>query len=80
MKTRYNIRINSVGFEEEEEYQVWLNNLNYRRSHSPKLQDIREGRYSMWKRINAVVYRIQREEKRKFKLVCVDHHLDHRVA
>ena len=59
MKTRYDISSNSVGFQEGN--QVWLFNPKRRRGRSPKLQSNWEGPYSVKKRINDVVYRIQKE-------------------
>ena len=68
IRDRYEIRCNSVGFQEGD--QVWLFNPKRRRGHSPKLQTNFEGLYTVKKRINDVVYRIQQEGQRKFK-VCL---------
>ena len=70
MKTRYDIRSNSVGYQEGD--QVWLFNPKRRRGRSPKLQSNWEGPYTVKKRINDVVYRIQQEGQRKFKVVHLD--------
>ena len=70
MKTRYDIRSNIVGFQEAD--QVWLFNPKRRRGRSPKLQSNWEEPYTVKKRINDVVYRIQQEAQRKFKVVHLD--------
>ena len=44
MKTRYDIRSNSVGFQKGD--QVWLFNTKRRRGRSPKLQSNWEGPYT----------------------------------
>ena len=73
MKTRYryDIRSNSVGFQERD--QVWLfNRKRCRRGRWPKLQTNWKGPYTVKKRINDAVYRIQQEGQRKFKVVHQD--------
>ena len=71
MKTRYDIRSNSVGFQEGD--RVWLFNPKRRRGRSPKHQTNWEGPYTVKKkRINDVVYRIQQEGQRKSKVVHLD--------
>ena len=67
MKTRYDIRSNTVGFQEGD--QVWLFNPKRRRGRSHKLQSNWEGSYTVKKRINDVVYRIQQKQQRKFKFL-----------
>ena len=57
MKTRYDIRSNSVGFQEGD--QVWLFSPKRLHGRSPKLQSNWEGPYTLKKRINDVVYQIQ---------------------
>ena len=61
---------NIVGFQEGN--QVWLFNPKRRRGRSPKLQSNWEEPYTVKKRINDVVYRIQQEGQRKFKFVHLD--------
>ena len=51
---------------------VWLFNPKRRRGRSTKLQTNWEGPYTVKKRINDVVYRIQQEGQRKFKVVLLD--------
>jgi transposase InsO family protein len=70
MKARYDLRANSTGFKEGE--QVWLYNPRRQRGRSPKLQTHWEGPYRVVKRINDVVYRIQRSPKAKMKVVHLD--------
>ena len=65
--TQHDIRSNSVGFQEGD--QVWLFNPKRRHGRSPKLQTNWERPYTVKKRINDVVYRIQQEGQRKFKVV-----------
>ena len=67
MKTRYDLRGTSAGFQEGDK--VWLYNPQRRRGQSPKLQSHWEGPYCVVKRINDVVYRIQRSPKAKIKVV-----------
>ena len=73
MKTRYDLRANSAGFQEGD--LVWLYNPARTKGRSPKLQRHWEGPYTVVKRINDVVYRIQRGPRQKMKVV----HL-HRLA
>uniref|UniRef100_A0A2C9LGT8 Integrase p58-like C-terminal domain-containing protein n=1 Tax=Biomphalaria glabrata TaxID=6526 RepID=A0A2C9LGT8_BIOGL len=70
MKTRYDRRANSTGFVEHD--LVWLYNTKRRKGRSPKLQKNWEGPYRIVKRINDVVYRIQRGPRTKCKVVHVD--------
>ena len=70
MKTRYDLRANSAGFQAGD--QVWLYNPQRRRGRSPKLQSSWEGPYNVITRINDVVYRIQRSAKSKMKVVHLD--------
>src|SRR5215469_6719197 len=62
-KARYDLRPNSAGFKDGD--QVWLYNPQRRRGRSPKLQAHWEGPYRVIKRINDVVYRIQKSSKAK---------------
>ena len=70
MKTRYDLRANTSGFQEGD--LVWLYNPRRRRGRSPKLQQDWEGPYSVIKRINDVVYRIQKGARARMKVVHVD--------
>ena len=69
MKTCYDLRDNSVGFQAGD--LVWLYNYNSRRwdGRRPKLSSDWEGPYTVVTRINDVVYRIRRGPKRKMKIV-----------
>lgn len=70
MKTRYDVKANSAGFQEGD--QVWLYNPLRKKGVSPKLTPSWEGPYSVIKRINDLVYRIQRSPKGKMKVVHLD--------
>ncbi|KAJ8943324.1 hypothetical protein NQ318_004765, partial [Aromia moschata] len=70
MKTRYNVRANSSSFQEGD--LVWLYNPVRRKERSPKLQNNWEGPFTVIKRINDVVYRIQRNPRSKMKVVHLD--------
>ncbi|KAJ8953333.1 hypothetical protein NQ318_012128 [Aromia moschata] len=68
MKTRYDVRANSSGFQEGD--LVWLYNPVRRKGRSPKLQNNWEGPFTVIKRINDGVYRIQRNPRNKIYEVC----------
>ncbi|XP_018563442.1 protein NYNRIN-like [Anoplophora glabripennis] len=70
MKTRYDLRANSSGFQENEK--VWLYNPKRTKGKSPKLQKSWEGPYTIVTRINDVVYRIQRSPQAKMNIVHLD--------
>ena len=70
MTTRYDIRSNSVGFQEGD--QVWLFNQRRHHGRSPKLQSNWEAPYTVKKINNDDVYWIQQEEQRNFKVVHLD--------
>ncbi|KAK9874212.1 hypothetical protein WA026_002568 [Henosepilachna vigintioctopunctata] len=70
MKTRYDLKANSVGFKEGD--LVWLYNPQRKKGISPKLTQAWEGAYKVMKRINDVVYRIQRTPRSKPKVVHLD--------
>ena len=59
-----------MGFQEGD--QVWLFNPKRRCGRSPKLQSNWVAPYTVKQRIDDVVYRIQREGQRKFKVVHLD--------
>lgn len=67
MKARYDIRANHGGFNEGE--LVWLYNPQRKKGLSPKLTPVWEGPYKIIKKINDVVYRIQRSPRSKMKVV-----------
>ena len=70
MKTRYDLKANSAGFQHGDK--VWLWNPQRKKGKSPKLMQSWEGPYIVLKRINDVVYRIQRSPKCKMKVVHLD--------
>lgn len=67
MKARYDIRASEGGFQENDK--VWLYNPQRKRGLCPKFQSSWEGPYRIIKRINDVVYRIQKVPRGKFKVV-----------
>lgn len=70
MKTRYDLKANSAGFQENAK--VWLYNPRRRKGVSPKLSPNWEGPYKVIKRINDVVYRIQQGPRSKMKVVHLE--------
>uniref|UniRef100_A0A2C9LTM5 Integrase catalytic domain-containing protein n=1 Tax=Biomphalaria glabrata TaxID=6526 RepID=A0A2C9LTM5_BIOGL len=70
MKKRYDKRANFSGFQESD--LVWLYSPWRRKGRSPKLQRHWEGPYRIVKRVNDVVYRIQKSPRSKLKAVHVD--------
>lgn len=70
MKARYDLRANSTGFQQDD--RVWLYNPQRKKGRSPKLTPAWEGPYTVIKRINDVVYRIQRSPRSKMKVVHLD--------
>jgi hypothetical protein len=69
MKTRYDVHASGPLFKEGD--LVWLYNPQRKKGFSPKLQRHWEGPYKIVKRVNDVVYRIQRGSS-KCKIVHVD--------
>ncbi|UYV63183.1 K02A2.6-like [Cordylochernes scorpioides] len=67
MKTRYDQRANHDGFRQND--LVWLFDPKIKKGLSPKLMPVWEGPYKIIKRINDLVYRIQRSSKSKAKVV-----------
>ncbi|UYV84336.1 K02A2.6-like [Cordylochernes scorpioides] len=67
MKTRYDQRANHDGFRQND--LVWLFDPKRKKGLSPKLMPVWEGPYKIIKRINDLVYRIQRSSKSKAKVV-----------
>ncbi|KAJ8911691.1 hypothetical protein NQ315_017143 [Exocentrus adspersus] len=70
MKTRYDLRANTGGFQVGEK--VWLYNPKRTKGKSPKLQKSWEGPYIIATRLNDVVYRIQKNPQAKMKIVHID--------
>ncbi|KAJ8912994.1 hypothetical protein NQ315_002871, partial [Exocentrus adspersus] len=70
MKTRYDLRANTGGFQVGEK--VWLYNPKRTKGKSPKLQKSWEGPYIVVTRLNDVVYRIQKNPQAKMKIVHID--------
>ncbi|KAJ8915311.1 hypothetical protein NQ315_014819, partial [Exocentrus adspersus] len=70
MKTRYDLRANTGGFQVGEK--VWLYNPKRTKGKSPKLQKSWEGPYIIVTRLNDVVYRIQKNPQAKMKIVHID--------
>ncbi|KAJ8912680.1 hypothetical protein NQ315_011039 [Exocentrus adspersus] len=70
MKTRYDLRANTGGFQVGEK--VWLYNSKRTKGKSPKLQKSWEGPYTVVTRLNDVVYRIQKNPQAKMKVVHID--------
>lgn len=70
MKTRYDRKSNTSGFEEGS--LVWLHNPTRRKGKSPKLQNNWDGPYKVVTRLNDVTYRIQKQPRGTFKVVHID--------
>ncbi|GBN14851.1 hypothetical protein AVEN_165667-1 [Araneus ventricosus] len=67
MKTRYDSGATDHHFKEGD--QVWLYNPKRRRGLSPKLQQNWEGPYTIVKKLNDVIYRVQRSSNAKSKVI-----------
>ncbi|KAJ8977904.1 hypothetical protein NQ317_012405 [Molorchus minor] len=70
LKLRPELISNNSGYQAGDE--VWLYNPARRKGRSPKLQKSWEGPYTVIKRINDLVYRIQRGPRAKMKVVHLD--------
>ena len=70
MKTRYDLRRTTEEFRIGD--RVWLYNPHRQKGLSPKLQRNWEGPYTIMKKINDVVYRIQKGARGKPKVVHRD--------
>jgi hypothetical protein len=70
IKTRYDRAANSAGYHEGDN--LWLYRTTRKKGKSPKLQSPWEGPYTIVKRINDVVYRIQRNPRSKMMMVHLD--------
>ncbi|XP_075151768.1 uncharacterized protein LOC142225842 [Haematobia irritans] len=69
MKARYDRAVNTEGFQEEE--LVLLFNPQRKKGLCPKLQTQWEGPYKVIKKINDVVYRIQKDDSPRSKMKVV---------
>ncbi|GBM54286.1 hypothetical protein AVEN_234111-1 [Araneus ventricosus] len=67
MKTRYDF--GTTGHHFKEGNQVWMYNPKRRRGVSPKLQQNWEGPYTIVKKLNDVIYRVQRSPNAKPKVI-----------
>ncbi|GBM52432.1 Retrovirus-related Pol polyprotein from transposon 412 [Araneus ventricosus] len=70
MKTRYDSRATDHHFKEGD--LVWMYNPKRRRGLSPKLQQNWEGPYTVVKKLNDVVYRVQRSPRAKPKVIHIN--------
>ncbi|GBM09461.1 Retrovirus-related Pol polyprotein from transposon 412, partial [Araneus ventricosus] len=70
MKTRYESRATDHHFKEGD--LVWMYNPKRRRGLSPKLQQNWEGPYTIVKKLNDVVYRVQRSPNAKPKVIHIN--------
>ncbi|GBO14788.1 hypothetical protein AVEN_205531-1 [Araneus ventricosus] len=70
MKTRYYSGATGHHFKEGD--QVWMYNPKRRRGLSPKLQQNWEGPYTIVKKLNDVIYRIQRSPNAKPKVIHIN--------
>ena len=66
-KARYDRQTNAISFKEGD--QVWFYNSQRKKGRSPKLQRDWEGPYRVIKKINDVVYRVQKGPRLKMKVV-----------
>ncbi|GBN19339.1 hypothetical protein AVEN_134257-1 [Araneus ventricosus] len=70
MKTRYDSGATGHHFKEGD--QVWMYNPKRRRGLSPKLQQNWEGPYTIVKKLNDVIYRVQRSPNAKPKVIHIN--------
>ncbi|GBM07029.1 hypothetical protein AVEN_72693-1 [Araneus ventricosus] len=70
MKTRYDSGATGHHFKEGD--QVWMYNPKRRRGLCPKLQQNWEGPYTIVKKLNDVIYRVQRSPNAKPKQIVCD--------
>ncbi|GBN65237.1 hypothetical protein AVEN_103974-1 [Araneus ventricosus] len=69
MKTRYDSEATGLYFKED---QVWMYNPKRRRGLSPKLQQNWEGPYTIVKKLNDVICRVQRSPNAKPKVIHIN--------
>ncbi|MBJ5584764.1 hypothetical protein JGG81_25530 [Salmonella enterica subsp. enterica serovar Typhimurium] len=70
MKTRYDVKATEKTFKEGE--LVWIFSPCRRKGLSPKLQRNWDGPYKVIKKLNDVVYRVQRRSSSSYKFVHID--------
>ncbi|GBN89634.1 Retrovirus-related Pol polyprotein from transposon 412 [Araneus ventricosus] len=70
MKTRYDSGATGHHFKEGD--RVWMYNPKRRRGLSPKLQQNWEGLYTIVKKLNDVIYRVQRSPNAKPKVILIN--------
>ncbi|GBO40956.1 hypothetical protein AVEN_271603-1 [Araneus ventricosus] len=70
IKTRYDSRATDHHFKEGD--LVWMYNPKRRRGPSPKLQQNWEGPYTVVKKLNDVVYKVQRSPNAKTKVIHIN--------
>ncbi|GBL53910.1 hypothetical protein AVEN_175751-1, partial [Araneus ventricosus] len=78
MKIRYDSRATDHRFKEGD--LVWMYNPKRRRGLSPKLQQNREGPYTVVKKLNDVAYRVQRSSNAKPKVIHINRLAPYRVT
>ncbi|GBN46038.1 hypothetical protein AVEN_86405-1 [Araneus ventricosus] len=78
MKTRNDSRVTNHHFEEGD--LVWMYNPKRRRGLSPKLQQNWEGPYTVVKKLNDVIYRVQRSPNAKLKVIHINRLAPYRVT
>ncbi|GBM70035.1 Retrovirus-related Pol polyprotein from transposon 412 [Araneus ventricosus] len=78
MKTRYDSRATHYHFKEG--HLVWMYNPKRRRGLSPKLQQNWEGPYTVVKKLNNVVYRVQRSPNAKPKVIHINRPAPYRAT
>jgi hypothetical protein len=78
MKTRYDKLANCTGYQEGDK--VWLYRPTRNKGRSPKLQSSWEGPYKIIKRINDMVYRIQKNPRSMMMVVHLDRLAPYRRA
>ncbi|GBM01723.1 Glucosylceramidase [Araneus ventricosus] len=77
MKIRYDSRATDHPFKEGD--LVWMYNPKRRRGLSPKLQQNREGPYTVVKKLNDVAYRVQRSSNAKPKVIHINRLAPYRI-
>ncbi|GBM52396.1 hypothetical protein AVEN_160116-1 [Araneus ventricosus] len=78
MKTRYDSRATDYHFKEEDP--IWMYNLKRRRGPSAKLQPNWEGPYTVVKKLNDVVYSVQRSPNAKPKVTHINRLASYRAT
>ncbi|GBO12711.1 hypothetical protein AVEN_10704-1 [Araneus ventricosus] len=78
MKIRYDSKATYHHFKEGD--LVWMYNPKRRRGLSPKLQQNWEGSYTVVKKLNDVVYRVQRSPNTKPRVIHINRLAPHRAT